>query len=267
MSGTGTTSSRPLFEPDFADDFSAPTLDPGRWVAHYLPHWTTPERSAARFDLDAHGLRLRIDADQPAWRPENGPMRVSNIQTGTWSGPVGSGAGQHRQQPGLRVRTAQPTRHLWTPSHGRVEVTARASPDPACMLGIWLVGFEEASPEQAGEICLAELFGNAIGPAGSTVRLGIKAHHDPRLTTDMADLTLPIDATGEHTYAAEWDDGGVRIFVDGDPVGSFAQRLDYPLQLMIDLFEFPSSGERNPADYPKTAVIRSVRGFRVAPGR
>ena len=75
------------YEPAFEEDFSGPELDPGRWVAHYLPQWTTPERSAARFELTPGGLRLRIDADQPAWRVEDGGMRVSNLQTGTFSGP------------------------------------------------------------------------------------------------------------------------------------------------------------------------------------
>jgi hypothetical protein len=52
-------------------------LDPDRWVAHNLPHWTTPERSAARYELRPGVLRLRIDADQPAWRLDDGELRVS----------------------------------------------------------------------------------------------------------------------------------------------------------------------------------------------
>ena len=60
----------------------------------------------------------------------------------------------------------------------------RATPDPTCMLAFWLVGFE-ASPDASGEICVAELFGNAIGPERSHVRLGVKAHHDPRVATDI----------------------------------------------------------------------------------
>ncbi|WP_369374741.1 glycoside hydrolase family 16 protein [Promicromonospora sp. Populi] len=134
-----------------------------------------------------------------------------------------------------------------------------ASPDPTCMVGVWLVGFEETSPQDSGEICLAELFGDRVGPGGSTVRLGLKAHHDPRLETDLADVALPIDATTPHTYAAEWDATGVRLFVDGAPIWASAQVLDYPLQLMIDLFEFPA-GPRVPGDYPKTAAVRSVSG-------
>lgn len=248
----------------FVDDFDGPALDPQRWVDAYLPHWSTPDRSAARYDLGPAGLRLRIDADQPPWRPEDGPMRVSNLQTGTWAGPVGGRSGQHRHRPdGLVVRTPVETRRLWVPRHGRVEVVAAASPDPTCMLGIWLIGFEADAPDESGEICLAELFGDRLGPAASTVRLGVKAHHDPRLTTDLVDLTLPIDATAPHEYRADWDSTGVRLFIDGDLVRTIDQVLDYPMQLMLDLFEFPSdeTGDRDPAAYPRTALVRSVRGY------
>ena len=103
-----------------------------------LPHWTTPQRSAARYVLTGSGLRLLIEADQPAWRVEDGEMRVSNVQTGTFSRPLGSTIGQHRHRPDLRVRTPQRPRRLWTPSAGLVEITARASADPTCMLGLWL---------------------------------------------------------------------------------------------------------------------------------
>jgi hypothetical protein len=68
------------------------------------------------------------------------------------------------------VATAQPARRLYTPSAGLVEAVLRASDDPTCMLAFWLVGFEEESPEQSGEICVAELFGNAVGPERSRVR-------------------------------------------------------------------------------------------------
>ena len=54
----------------FEEHFTAPALAADRWVAHYLPHWGTPERPAARYALDARVLTLRIDADQPPWLPE-----------------------------------------------------------------------------------------------------------------------------------------------------------------------------------------------------
>ena len=245
------------------EDFGARTLDPRRWVDHYLPHWTTPDRSVARYGLDDPGLRLLIEHDQLAWLPDDGAMRVSNIATGSFSGPDGSNVGQHHHRPGLRVVSPQPTRRLWTPTAGMVEATVRASGDPTCMLAVWLVGFEEASAEQSGEICVAELFGNAIGKKRSQVRLGVKAHHDPRLRTDVVDLLLDLDATEEHTYAAAWDDRRVRFYVDDLLVRTVDQGLDYPLQLMVDLFEFPDGERRDPGDYPKAGHVRAVRGYDV----
>jgi hypothetical protein len=226
-------------------------------VAHYLPHWTTPERSAARYELRPGFLRLRIDADQPAWRVEDGELRASNIQTGTFSG-------QHRHGPDMTVRTPQPTRRLYTPSSGRAEAVLRASPDPTTMLAFWLVGFEEDSPEQSGEICVAELFGNAIGPRRSRVRIGVKAHNDPRLTDDMEEVALDLDATAWHSYAAEWTPERIRFLVDDQLVRTVDQRIDYPLQLMVDLFEFPEGRERDPSAYPKVGDVKAVRGYRRA---
>ena len=250
---------RSVFELEFGEDFTGEALDPRRWVPHYLPHWTTPERSAARYELCPGLLRLRIDADQSAWRVADGEMRVSNLQTGTFSGPVGSPIGQHRHRRDLTVVTAQRMRRLYTPSGGLVEATMRAGPDPTCMLAFWLVGFE-ASPDECGEICVAELFGNAIGPERSHVRVGVKAHDDPRLRTDMEELVLDLDATDWHTYGAEWTSERIRFFIDGRVVRSVDQRIGYPLQLMVDLFEFPVGPERDPAAYPKLAEVKAVRG-------
>src|SRR3954469_13162872 len=86
------------FSLGFADDFTGDRLDGSRWIPHYLPHWTTEERSAARFVLGDDGLRLLIDVDQPAWRPEDGQLRVSNIQPGSFSGPGGWEVGQPRTE-------------------------------------------------------------------------------------------------------------------------------------------------------------------------
>ena len=97
----------PTREPDLDEDFSG-GLDSDRWVAAYLPHWTTPERGRARWAIVPDGIALRIDADQPDWRPEDAPLRASNLQTGTFSGPVGSSKGTHRHRPVPEVRNRSP---------------------------------------------------------------------------------------------------------------------------------------------------------------
>jgi len=246
---------------EFVEDFTGAALDESRWVPHYLPHWTTPDRSAARYDLSPGVLRLRIDADQAAWRPEDGELRVSNLQTGTFSGPLGSRRGTHRHREDLLVRTPQPTRALFTPTGGLVEARLRATADPTVMLAVWLVGFEQGGPDESGEICIAELYGHSVGPGGSSVRTGIKAHHDPGLRDDMTDVPLDLDATGWHTYAAAWTDRTTTICVDDQPIRTIDQGMAYRLQLMIDLFEFPPDGPRDPARYPKVGNVGAVRGW------
>lgn len=246
----------PRRAPDFADDFTD-GVSPQRWVASYLPHWTTPDRAGARYSSVAGGLELRIDADQPDWRPEDAPLRVSNLQTGTYSGPLGSPTGTHRHRDDqLTVRTHTPTQLLFAPSRGRVEVTVSASRDSNCMVAAWLVGTEHLSPEHAGEICLFEIDADAIG-ATTRVRAGIKAHHDPRLTTDMADLVVPVNAARPHTWTATWGDGETLIGCEDQVLRRIGQAPDYPLFLMIDIFEIGARG----GAYPKRATVHRVRGW------
>ncbi|WP_062531251.1 glycoside hydrolase family 16 protein [Demequina rhizosphaerae] len=244
---------------DLIERFEGDPLDATLWIPDYLPHWTTPDRSGARYRFTDRGLELLIEHDQHEWRPEDGDFRVSHLQTGEFAGPLGSPVGQHRVGRDLRVVTERTMRRLWAPPRaGAVEVVASASADPTCMLGIWLVGHESTGPDDSGEICVAEVFGDKVTAASSVIRAGIKAHHDPRLVTDLRDVALAMDATEPHTYGAAWDSEGVRVSVDGVDVYGTDQVLSYPLQLMLDLWEFPH-GRRDPADYPKSAVIREVR--------
>ncbi|MFI8836378.1 glycoside hydrolase family 16 protein [Streptomyces afghaniensis] len=251
----------PAHEPDFEDDFAVPQLRKDRWVDHYLPHWTSPERSRARYDVDGSGLRLRIDADQPDWREEDAPLRVSNVQTGVFSGPVGSHRGTHRHRSdGLVVRTETPERLLWAPTAGRVEVTVSASVDEGCMLAAWLVGTEHRSEGESGEICIFEIDADAVCEGRSRARCGVKAHSDRRLTTDMTEVVLPLDASKPHTWTAVWGPSGTIIGCEGVMVKRTRQSPAYPLFLMIDLFEI---GPRSDAgtSYPKTAHVHRVRGW------
>lgn len=246
--------------PDLEDDFAGPSLRTDLWIEHYLPHWTTPDRSVARYDLGPDGLRLRIDVDQQDWREEDAPLRVSNLQTATYSGPLGSTRGTHRHRPdGLVVRTSTPTRLLWAPRAGRVDVTLTASADPGCVLAAWLVGTEHLSGRDSGEICLLEIDGDAVGARSCRVRTGVKAHHDDRLRTDMAEVDVPIAGDQPHTWTAIWGRGGTLIGCDGVVLRRHDQAPDYPMVLMIDLFEV---GPRSAAGaYPKSARLHRVVGW------
>ncbi|MGJ9374264.1 family 16 glycosylhydrolase [Nesterenkonia sp. CF4.4] len=184
-------------------------------------------------------------------------MRVSNLQTGTYSGPVGSSRGTHRhREDGLLVRTATPQRLYFAPAAGRIDVTVAAGRDQGCMLAAWLIGTEHGSPQDSGEICLFEIDAETVGET-SRARSGVKAHHDSGLTTDMAEVLLPFDASRPHTWSVLWGNGETLIGCEGAVLRKIAQAPNYPLFLMIDLFEIGTAA----GEYPKTAVVQRVRGW------
>ena len=252
----------PARPPDVADDFATTTLRDDLWVGDYLPHWTTPERSCARYEMAGpSGIRLLIEETQLDWRDEDAPLRVSNLQTGVFSGPLGSERGTHRHRPdGLTVRTHTPERLLWAPSAGRVDVTVSASLDEGCMLAAWLVGAENLSPRHSGEICIFEIDSNAIGHGETRARCGLKAHGDDYFATDMVEVVVPLDASKPHTWSVIWGTKGTVIGCEGVVVKRSPSAPNYPMFLMLDLFEIGPRSATSGA-YPKSAFIHFVRGW------
>jgi hypothetical protein len=240
--------------PEFEDTFAGDRLDETKWIPYYLPQWSTRARSAARYRLGGGLLRLRIEEDQPAWLPEEeGDLRVSSLQTGLFAGPVGSRIGQHGR--GAVVREEQPTTRLYTPRYGRIEMRAKATDDPDSMVALWLIGFED-EPERSAEICVAEIFGRDVGPEEAKVGMGLHPFGDPSITDDFTVETLPIDAREFHVYAADWTPDHVSFSVDGRHVRTVHQSPAYPMQLMLNIYEFRPGGA-----YPKEFAVDYVRGF------
>ncbi|MDT0182281.1 GNAT family N-acetyltransferase [Microbacterium sp. ARD31] len=247
--------------PDVDERFAGDTLDADRWWPHYLPHWSSRERTAARYRV-SNGLELRIDADTEPWGPEwDGQVRVSHLQTGQRAGVVGSDAGQHRFRDGLVVREAQDECRLWLPRFGVIAAQMSAVRHPDAMVAFWPIGFEDR-PEESGEICIAEIFGSEIDDTGGWVGIGVKAQHDPRLRDDVEKVRVDGDLTAPHEYAVEWSADRLRFFIDGRWVKTVTQRIDYPVQLMLDLYELPRrDGRRDASSHPIEFRVDRVRTF------
>jgi hypothetical protein len=224
----------------FEDTFEGTELDRTRWLPYYLPQWSSRERAAARFRVGGGALRLLIEDDQEPWCPEfDDGVRVSSLQTGVLSGPVGSPVGQHRFAEGLVVREAQEATRLFTPLYGRIEMRAAACRHPDTMVALWLIGYEE-TPDQSAEICVCEIFGRDIGDGESIVGVGVHPFGDPGIVDDFSRVTLPIDAAEPHVYTAEWRPDGIDFLVDGEQVKRVRQSPAYPMQLMLGIYGFPS---------------------------
>src|SRR5215208_4075652 len=252
------------YELEFEDTFEDDALDLEHWLPYYLPHLSSRERSAARYEIAGGCLRLLIEADQEPWCPEfDGEVRVSSLQTGAFAGPVGSGVGQHRFNPVAVVREAQPNVRLYAPQYGRIELRAKANDDPQTMVALWMIGYED-EPERSAEICVCEIFGRDVGADHAFVGVGVHPFGDPRIADDFSRVTVPIDAREFHVYAAEWTRDRVAFFVDGDAVKTVDQSPAYPMQLMLDIYEFAQADADEPATpYPKEFVVDYVRGYRL----
>ena len=259
---------RSRYELEVEDTFDAERLDPSLWIPCYLPQWASRDRTAARYDVGGGSLRLRIDADQPPWSPEwNGGIRVSNLQTGVRSGPVGSTSGQHPFRDDLVVREVQEPRQLYTPLYGLVELTARAIADPANLVALWMIGVED-EPHRSAEICVMEIFGRDVHPGGVRVGMGIHPFRDPSIRDEFEQVTLPIDARERHAYAAEWTPDRIAFYVDEILVKVVAQSPAYPMQVMLNVYEFAADEAlpSPPSGYPKVFEVSSFRGWRPAAG-
>lgn len=242
------------------DERFAHGLDPAVWTPAYLPAWSSRAEAAATWSVDGEGLHLTIPPEQPLWcAGDHEPaLRVSGVQSANRSGPVGSTDGQQPFREGQVVREAQPTVLGFTPGDGVVEVEARARIGPAAMFSAWLIGLEDA-PERCGEICLVEVFGDTVVGAHAAVGSGIKAFRDPHLVDDFVAEPRDLDVTAWHTYAAHRHAGSVAFTIDGVTTRTLYQAPDYPMQLMIAVFDFPEHSAHDPADVPEL-VVRRVGG-------
>ena len=238
--------------------FTGTTLDQDVWLDSYLPQWSSRANARATWAIAEDGLHLSIPVDQQRWCPEQHPepLRVSCLQSGCFAGPIGSAVGQQPFRDGLEVREEQPTMWGCTPHFGRIEVRMRMAITARSMAAFWLAGIEDR-PERSGEICVAEVFGDAVHAGGAAVGMGLHAFRDPALTEEWATEPLAIDVAEVHTYGVDWRPGAVAIEVDGVVVRRVAQAPDYPMQLMIGVFDFPAKAvDAEPVPVPELVVER-----------
>jgi len=250
--------------PRLDDDFAGPDLDRAVWLPHYLPAWSSRAASAASYRTGQPGLVLDVPVDHPRWceGDHEPPLRVSGLQTGSFSGPVGSTVGQQPFRDGQVVREEQPRFEGFLTDGGHVEVRCRMHLSPRSMASLWMVGFED-EPHRCGEICVVEVFGRSLQDAGSPsagVGMGFKAFRDPDLAQDFAAPRLPIDVAESHTYAVDRDADEAIFTVDGEEVRRCPRPPAYPLQLMLAVFDFPEWSTGDDADLVPSISVERVRG-------
>jgi Glycosyl hydrolases family 16 len=257
---------KPGYTLQFQDEFDEPTLDTAKWLPYYLPQWSSRARSAPNYLLKDSNLVLQITENQPAWCPEfDGEVKCSSIQTGVFSGALGSPLGQHKFNKACVVREEQPSIQTYTPQYGYFEIRAKGAASSGNLASLWMIGYEDL-PEKSGEIALFEIVGAHRSDTASSIRYGIHPWADPNLTDEFHEQVLAIDTACYHLYAVEWTPTHVDFYVDNQKIRTLNQSPNYPMQFMLGLYEIPVAnawtGVLDPhAPYPKQFWVDYFRAY------
>jgi beta-glucanase (GH16 family) len=90
--------------------------------------------------------------------------------------------------------------------------------------------------------------------------MGLHPFGDPRIADEFSAERVPVDAREFHTYSADWTPEHVAFYVDDRLVKTVEQSPSYPMQLMLNVYEFPEPAAGGA--YPKEFVVDYVRGWR-----
>ena len=176
-----------------------------------------------------------------------------------FSGPVGSTIGQQPFRDGAVVREFQPPQWGWTPRYGLLEVRARMELSPRSMAAVWMVGLED-EPTRCAEICIFEVFGDALrvegGSPTAAVGMGVHPFRDPAITDEFARRSAWRSTSPSSTSTPPTGGpGGSTSSIDGEHVKTVHQAPDYPMQMMVAVFDFPDKAAEAPPDHvPQLAV-------------
>jgi hypothetical protein len=86
--------------------------------------------------------------------------------------------------------------------------------------------------------------------------MGVHPFRDPAMTDEFAAERVEIDVAEFHIYAADWRPGRVDFLIDGRHLKTVHQAPDYPMQMMIAVFDFPAkaTSAQQPYQVPELAV-------------
>ena len=155
----------------------------------------------------------------------------------------------------------------YTPCYGYVEVRMRGVATPRSMFAFWMSGIEDR-PERSGEICVAEVFGDGVTENSAQIGVGLHQFRDPGLIEEFSVLPVAIDVSRFHTYGVDWRPGELAFTVDGEVIRRLDQAPDYPMQLMIGVFDFPARADAVRPEVPiPELVVSQIHGRAMSTAR
>ncbi|GAB2824885.1 glycoside hydrolase family 16 protein [Ferruginibacter profundus] len=248
---------------EFSDEFKGEELDKTNWLPFYMPFFCAKGLAIPCYEIRKGNLALKITDEQESLLPEfDGELKGSSIQTGIYSGIKEEANGLHANELLNKPLAANQFKNTYTPQYGFFEIRARVLISKSNLVSFRLRGYDQ-NQKKTGEICIFEIKGNALKGNQVIINYGVQKFHDQKIKEDFFQRSFDIDVSWFHCYAVEWDREKVIFFIDNKKIGQINQSPDYPMQLMLGIFEFPVA-EKDIIDriYPKELIVDYVRGYR-----
>ncbi|GAB77967.1 Glycosyl hydrolases family 16 [Austwickia chelonae] len=266
-----TTPNRPGYLLTASDEFAG-GHNQKLWVDHYLPHWSTPDRTKARYAHGPSALRLQIEKDMPGWDAVKDPYtKVSSFQSYERDH-------LHRWADYSGVHHHETPQRNYLQKYGYFELRAKVAPGGGLHSAWWMIGANQDKADgdgstsgQAAEIDIFEFFGRNRASRG---QIAFHAWHDRRLL--MWGLPKKIGAPGVdysqdyHVFGMEWEENHLLFTLDGAVTCRQRRAPDYPLLTLLGVYEKTRptswSGPFDPTvPYPKTFEIDYFRAYQRVP--
>lgn len=189
----------------WADEFNGTTLDRTKWNAENLSTYGDGNKELACLMDRPQNLFLSGGALTLRARKENSPIKCGNNDARFPAGRTYTSA--HLQTRGKAAFT-----------HGRFEVRAKLPTQADTSKGLWPAFWMRPTTTGIGELDVLEAVGGSTGgnehnKVHQTLWYDYSGTYKRQTFTHTFDNGSPSD--GFHTYAAEWEPGVIRWYVDG----------------------------------------------------
>ncbi|WP_339270746.1 glycoside hydrolase family 16 protein [Paenibacillus sp. FSL K6-1330] len=229
----------------FHEEFDGETLDQTKFSPYGLSHWKTLEEAKATYQLRDSCIVLQLPDEH---------KRVSAIVTGMRDGlhRYGDNFGlNHHDRAFMNLVT----------KYGYFELRAKVAKGSGLNSAWWMIGFENEK-EQNAEVDIFEMLGKDTRLLNTTLHslrdTKLKYAHIPYRT----DVDLSEDF---HVYGFEWDESGMKFYLDHELYWEIDQSPDYPMVTLLQINDGDGGwiGDLDRSiPYPKEFLVDYLRVYK-----
>lgn len=248
---------------EFSDDFEGEELSKEKWLPFYVPFCSPTGIAIPSYEIRKGNLALKITEEQEPWCPEfNGEIKCSSIQTGIYSGRGEGISALQETAADKGAGDAPQFTSTYVPQYGYFEIRARMLITNSNMVSFRMRGYDSLLKKSA-EVYIFEVKGKSVKGNFAKIGYGIRKFQDKKIDEEFYETAVDIDVSRFHCYAVEWDSQKFTFYIDNKKIKQIDQLLDYPMQLMLGIFELPVF-EKDIIDriYPKELIVDYVRCYK-----